>query len=852
MTSKVKAKADFEQYIIDNLDKAIKEEWIKAYHQPLVRAASGKVSDEEAFARWESPNGEIYSASEFIPILEKEKLTYKLDLYMVERVLKKMKGQGEHGLYIVPESVNIGRTDFYCCDMVSEIAKRIDESGLSRDKLSVELSEATISSDVGLMKIQIERFKAEGIKVWMDDYGSGHSSLLLLLEMHFDLLKIDKVFTDQILKSEKGQIIMTEMVKTALSLGMDTAAEGVETKEQASFLNEIGCTKLQGYHYCQPVSLAEIIKRNETGIQIGFENPAENEYYEKLGQVNLYDLSFSKSDDSSLNSYFDTFPMVIFSLNKDDLSFIRCNKSYREFISENFADKKDTFHLDYSDIKPGAGYYSFNAVRQCAQDGKRVIIDDRLPDGRIIQLFIRRIAINPVTESTAVAICILSVSSTVTDESLNYNYIARALSEDYINLYFVDMDTDKYTKYSSNGVNRDISFVKHGTDYFNLRRKGFELNVVPEDKEELIKAFTKENFEKGLKKNGTYAVATRIIQDGKPIYVSLKAVSVRGNGNHIIVGLCNVDDQIRGRQALEKAREEKLIYSRIGALAGEYIYLYTVDPETFHYVKYNPTGIVSDLGIPDNGDDFFSDVIKKIPQGIYSEDVDSVLTVFTKENIFNQIHNTGIFEHHHRLNINGKPLYVVMKATIVHEDDKALLIVGILDVDERVKKEQSMAKDLFAAENKANLDELTGIKNKNAYAETEKKINELIAKHKMSDFAIGVFDINGLKQVNDTLGHQAGDEFIRKGCEIICKRFKHSPVFRVGGDEFVAIIQGQDYTDIDYLMDKFNNKNLRNKKKNDVVIAAGISKYAGDSSIAPIFKRADEAMYINKHALKEG
>ena len=120
-----KTTAEFEQYIIDNLDTALKEEWIKAYHQPLIRAASGKVSDEEAFAKWEDTKYGTFSASEFVPILERKKLTYKLDLYMVERVLKKIKSQGEHGLYMVPESINIAKTDFDCCDMVTEIAKRI-------------------------------------------------------------------------------------------------------------------------------------------------------------------------------------------------------------------------------------------------------------------------------------------------------------------------------------------------------------------------------------------------------------------------------------------------------------------------------------------------------------------------------------------------------------------------------------------------------------------------------------------------------------------------------------------------------------------------------------------------------
>ena len=113
-----------EQYFIDNLDKAIENEWIKAYHQPLIRAANGHVCDEEAFARWEDPQNGIFKPDDFLPVLERANLTYKLDLYMAERVLKKLKMQGEGGLHIIPESINLARSDFYQCDMVKEIAKR--------------------------------------------------------------------------------------------------------------------------------------------------------------------------------------------------------------------------------------------------------------------------------------------------------------------------------------------------------------------------------------------------------------------------------------------------------------------------------------------------------------------------------------------------------------------------------------------------------------------------------------------------------------------------------------------------------------------------------------------------------
>ncbi len=839
-----------EKYFVENLDRAISEGWIIAYYQPLIRAANGYISDEEALARWVDPERGTFTASEFIPVLEKVKLTYKLDLYMVEHVLKKMKDQGEHGFHIVPESVNLARSDFDRCDMVTEIAKRIDAAGIPREKFAVELSEKVVSQDLDYMKSQVERFKAKGIKVWLDDYGSGYSTLFILSRIRFDLLKIDKVFVDQIESSDNGRIILTELVKTAIALGMDTSARGVESREQVRFLKEIGCIKMQGYYYLRPLSVFELIERNKAGVQFGFEDPKETPYYEALGKVNLYDFDISGDEEETLNRYFDTMPMVIFELDEKKARFVRCNRSYRRFVEETFPESRSTYEIDIDSIKPGIGYYSFNAVRKCAADGKRAIIDDRTKDGKSIQLLIRRISVNPVTGVTAVAIVVLSVSDTASSEGLTYNYIARALSEDYVNLYFVDMDTDSFAEYAADGESRDIVFKKYGSNFFKLERDEFDLDIYSKDFKKTREAFAKENIEKQLEKTGVFSFITRFVIDKEPTYVNIKVVRIKGDGNKILVGVVNVDNQIKEKEIVDKAREERTIYSRVGALTGDYIYIYTVDPVTDHYVKFNPSRVISDMAIANEGDDFFRDVIDGAPNGIYEEDLDYFLSCFNRDNVYRQIEKKGLFENAHRLKIGGEPRFVVMKATTVVEDDEEKLIVGILDVDERVKNEKKYQERIAAAQNKANLDELTGVKNKHAYAETEKEFNERIAAGEISEFAVVVFDLNGLKNINDTLGHQAGDEFIKEGCSIICKFFKHSPVFRIGGDEFVAIAKGCDYVKIDSIMTEFKKHNIKNKLKHRVVVAAGMSLYNADGSLAPVFERADEEMYRNKKELK--
>ena len=108
-----------------------------------------------------------------------------------------------------------------------------------------------------------------------------------------------------------------------------------------------------------------------------------------------------------------------------------------------------------------------------------------------------------------------------------------------------------------------------------------------------------------------------------------------------------------------------------------------------------------------------------------------------------------------------------------------------------------------------------------------------------------------MKEINDTLGHQAGDELLKEACAIICDTFKRSPVFRVGGDEFAIVARNADYDNIENLLATLSEINEANKKTGGIVVACGMSRYNGDRSIEDVFKRADEQMYINKRKIKE-
>ena len=246
-------RSEIDLYIIHNLDQALEEGWIKVYYQPIVRSSDGQVCDEEALARWIDPKLGFLSPASFIPALEQYKLIYKLDIFILEEVLRKMKQQEKAGIELIHQSINLSRMDFESCDIVEEICRRVDGAGIRRSMITIEITESVIGQDFEFMKEQVERFQSLGFPVWMDDFGSGYSSLDVLHQIHFDLLKLDMRFIERFDEGDSGKIILTQMVNMANSLGMETVCEGVEEAEQADFLKEIGCTKMQGYYYGKPV-----------------------------------------------------------------------------------------------------------------------------------------------------------------------------------------------------------------------------------------------------------------------------------------------------------------------------------------------------------------------------------------------------------------------------------------------------------------------------------------------------------------------------------------------------------------------------------------------------------------------
>ena len=168
------------------------------------------------------------------------------------------------------------------------------------------------------------------------------------------------------------------------------------------------------------------------------------------------------------------------------------------------------------------------------------------------------------------------------------------------------------------------------------------------------------------------------------------------------------------------------------------------------------------------------------------------------------------------------------------------------------RREEETSKELGTVKDIAFKDPLTGAKSKHAFLISETEYDESISEGRARDFAVVVCDVNGLKMINDTLGHKAGDDYIRQAFFMICDIFQHSPVYRIGGDEFVVIVSGRDYVIRKELVLALHDRSVKHIGSNGVVVSGGYSDYrpGEDQNFHEVFQRADELMYTEKKLLK--
>ena len=435
---------------------------------------------------------------------------------------------------------------------------------------------------------------------------------------------------------------------------------------------------------------------------------------------------------------------------------------------------------------------------------------------------------------------------------LTFEDVASALSLDYECVFFVDNETNQYAMFAFRGKHQKLDLVD-SRDFWADTKVNMEAVVCPEDKQSFSDHINRESLLKAIQDDHAFDFKYRLMVEGEPVWFQMKAVLTHSQGReYLVIGVNNIDKQERERLALKEKATKSEVYGQIVmALAERYDALYMVDLTTDHYALYKSERLFCELSVAFEGEDFFNQLKKDAMTVIYQEDIPLIEAGLDRESLLRELDENGMFSLTYRLNSPTGPQYVNLVAVYA---DKNHVVISVTNVDAQVRREQKIREEASINFEKARRDDLTGIKNKNAYGEFEKKLDQQIQAGEKVEFAIAICDVNGLKTVNDTQGHKAGDVYIKDASRLVCNTFKHSPVFRVGGDEFVAILRGDDFENREKLEHDFVETVKSNSEHDKVIVACGIAVFdqAHDKNVSAVFERADALMYKNKMSMKGG
>ena len=850
----------YHEQLIEDFHTALTQEQFVVYYQPKfdIRPDIPVLASAEALVRWKHPRLGMISPGVFIPLFEDNGLIQELDLYVWRRSAAQVREWRDRFGISVPVSVNVSRVDMYDPHLIETFQNLLHEFGLTPGEILLEITESAYTEDSAQIIATVEKLRTLGFRIEMDDFGTGYSSLNMISSLPIDALKLDMKFIRDAFQDGRDTRLIEVIIDIADYLEVPVIAEGVETEDQLKALRAMGCDIVQGYYFSRPLPPEEyerfveirshqpcpevsdagqegmrergVVSSIAHALATGFEsiyyvNVDTGFYVQFSAQGRYEDLQIERSGEDFFVDTQRNLRRVIW---PDDQDRVALSLQREALLQQLMGD--GTFSMTYRlNIDGVPVYYNLRAVKADSRDGRHIVVGISNVEDQVRQT-------DPRGLSQA--------------RSRQFMGIAQALSGDFESLYYVDTETDEFTEFNAQGSSESLRLGSSGSDFFGECQRSLLKAVYPEDQAMVSAALRKDALMNILRERHSFDLTCRLMIGGVPTYYRLKAMQAEGDMRSIVIGISNASAQMARELEYEATKSDSLSYNRIvQALAADYFRIYCVDTDTDRFIEYGPRAENRASGIKRGGEDFFNLTREDILRRVVPEDRDRVLMGFTKENLLGELGKTGAYRFSFRLKLDGVPTYVSLKATRMADERDSHIVIGVSNVDAQMKREAA----LNEARAKANRDALTGVKSKHAYMEAEAALDERIAGGDEAPFAVAVCDVNGLKSVNDTQGHQAGDQLIKTASAVVCNTFKHSPVFRTGGDEFVAILRGQDYENRAALAESMRRQNRESFAFGGAIIATGIADFipGTDASLADVFRRADAEMYRDKSALKD-
>ena len=499
-------------YIVRNLGNAIERGWIRICLQPVMRTLTGELCGFEALSRWDDPTYGLLYPDDFIQLLELNRISYNLDFYVVKQVAKLLRERQEKGLPVVPVSVNLSRTDFVFNDPVTDISTLTESLGIRRSLINIEITETSLVSGNGIISGAIERFHEAGFQVWMDDFGSGYSSLNVLKDFLFDEIKIDMGFFNNF--NDKAKTIVSMIVEMSKKLGMHTLAEGVETEDQLSFLKSIGCEKIQGNIFSKALPYESLMKQLESdGVR--WETRNVSAMYDKAGLTNVIvdnPVSLFLTDGKTFKGLYsnEDFNEILLTAGYKDLKALEADMNHPESPKgrkcRDLAFKAEANNAEeYMTFLANGNYYklSFRILSSC---------DD-------------------------LSVIFATMDSLVYEQEKQFtselDALARKLMFNFDSIHYVDTDEHKGTIISTSIPSETVgSTIENTESYYSENISNY---IHPDEQERWRSFVSPENIKTKLKenKNGTFSALFRMRKiDGSYEWTECTVTSFRGANAH--------------------------------------------------------------------------------------------------------------------------------------------------------------------------------------------------------------------------------------------------------------------------------------------------------------------------------
>ncbi len=237
------------------LGRAVTGHELRVLYQPIVSLADERVIGAEALVRWERPEVGLVQPDDFIPIAEESSLISAVDCWVLQEVCRRGAQWCDAGAMI---AINLSARSLQQDDVVSALTQSLDESGIKPGQLTMEITETALLSRTGATQNNLLRLRRLGLKLSIDDFGTGHSSLSQLQRTDVDVLKIDQSFVSRMDEDASSAAIVYAIITLGHALGLSIVAEGVERPAQAALLREVGCDAAQGWLYGRPLPASAI------------------------------------------------------------------------------------------------------------------------------------------------------------------------------------------------------------------------------------------------------------------------------------------------------------------------------------------------------------------------------------------------------------------------------------------------------------------------------------------------------------------------------------------------------------------------------------------------------------------